>query len=119
MPQHVITANRLLDGLVVYLTPDGGWSESINDSRISQDETELAAALETGGQSDAANIVTGVYEVEVQQSGADIVPVRIRERIRAYGPTTHRDFSRADVPSHFQHPDGVEAVVFRAAQVEA
>ncbi len=119
MTRHVITANRLTDGLVVYLTDGGGWEESINRARLTGDDADKAAALETGGQGETANIVTGVYEVEVARQGADVVPVRMRERIRAYGPTTHRDFSRADVPEHFQHPDGVEAVVFRPASAEA
>lgn len=115
MNQHVITANRLLDGLVVFLREDGGWDASIGAARLAADAAALGAALEAGGQGEAANIVTGVYAVEVERIGGDIAPVRLRERIRAYGPTTHRDFSRADAPDHFAHPDGVEAVVFHPA----
>jgi len=113
--KHVITANRLMDGLVVYLTEDGSWSEVINEARIAADDEALQAALADGQAAEAAHEVVGVYEVAVERDGTDIRPVRIRERIRAYGPTTHTDFSRADVPAHFTHPDGVEPVVFKRA----
>jgi len=119
MALHVVTANRLIDGLVVYLTDDGDWVEAINRARVVGDDPDRMAALETAGQGEIANIVTGVYEVEVSRDANDVVPVRMRERIRAFGPTTHRDFSRAHVPGHFQHPDGVDAVVFRPASGKA
>ena len=44
MSLQVVTANRLEDGLVVFLTSDGSWSENINDARTAEDK-EAANAL--------------------------------------------------------------------------
>ena len=58
MKLEIVSANRLIDGRVVYLARDGGWSESIVDGRTARDEEEStallaeaehAAALETSG----------------------------------------------------------------------
>jgi len=110
MTNHVITANRLLDGLVVYQTATGEWSELAVAAVVGTDD--LAAAMELGRAAEDRQEVTGVYEVEVDIAAGSPVPMRLRERIRAYGPTTHPDFGRAGDPAHFQHPDGVNAVRF-------
>lgn len=84
---HVLTANRLTDGLVVFLTPANTWSEEIDDAVLAQ-EAQAASALETRGQDfEAANLVTGAYLVEAERLAGAIIPVHVRERIRACGPT--------------------------------
>ena len=65
MTENVITANRLLDGLVVFLREDGGWDADIGTARVTGDEAALTEALEVGGQGETANIVTGVYAIEI------------------------------------------------------
>ena len=114
MFKYVVSANRLLDGLVVYQTVTGDWSEAVAVA-AAVDEAGLVDALATGQAAEARQEVTGVYEVEVDVVGGAPVPVRLRERIRAYGPTTHLDFGRTDATDHFQHPDGVAAVRFASA----
>ena len=39
----VVTANRLIDGIVVYLATDGGWTEEIGRARIAETEDEIKA----------------------------------------------------------------------------
>ena len=39
----VVTANRLRDGIVVYLASDGSWTEEIGRARIAETENEVAA----------------------------------------------------------------------------
>ena len=46
---NVITANRLTDGIVVYLAPDGGWVEDIAHARFAETEDETSA-LEAASQ---------------------------------------------------------------------
>ena len=46
MPQAV-TANRLRDGLVVFLTADGGWSEGVGDAARADDDDAAATLLAT------------------------------------------------------------------------
>ena len=49
MALQVVTANRLSDGAVVYLTGSGGWSEWLSDGQIASDsacESELLRIAE-------------------------------------------------------------------------
>ncbi|MDD9877871.1 MAG: DUF2849 domain-containing protein [Magnetovibrio sp.] len=112
MAKHVITANRLIDGLVVYLSASGGWVEAVSESLVAAAEAALEVALETGRAAEAGNHVVGVYEIEVDGSGPAMAPVSLRERIRAFGPTTHPEFGRTTESGHYQHSDGVEPVRF-------
>jgi hypothetical protein len=83
-----VTANRLDDGLVVFRTADGRWSAHLRDAAIAADSGPADAAL-AGAEGDAArNIVFNPYLIEMARSGDGWQPVMMRERIRAYGPTT-------------------------------
>ena len=37
---NVVTANRLTDGIVVYLAPDGSWTEDLDRARLAETEEE-------------------------------------------------------------------------------
>ena len=41
---NVVTANRLVDGIVVYLAPDGGWTEDIAHAARAETEEETEGA---------------------------------------------------------------------------
>ncbi len=114
MSQYVITANDLRDGLVVYLDSEGDWCSSLEDGCLVGD-VDLQAALAEGKRAEDDQRVVGVYEVSLALQDGRLMPERLRERIRAFGPSTHVDFARADMPEHLTHPDGVEAVRFGAA----
>ena len=85
MTQHMLTATRLSGGAVVYLGP-GGWSGDIQAGlAVSDDQSEALAA---GGQSGVDNnIVVAPYLIEIDGALGKRIPVRRRERIRAFGPT--------------------------------
>jgi hypothetical protein len=86
--QKAITANRLSDGLVIFLKEDKGWSLSIADAQLFSDGPELEAALAFGKQQqDEARFLVDAYAIEVENINDKPVPSRIRERIRADGPT--------------------------------
>ena len=88
-----MTANRLDDGLVVYLN-GAGWSECIDDARIAGDDAaadRLLARAEGPGQ---AVRVVDPYLIEVTREGAVPRPVRLREAIRARGPTVRPDLGK-------------------------
>jgi hypothetical protein len=40
---NVVTANRLIDGIVVYLASEGGWTEEIGRARLAGTEDETKA----------------------------------------------------------------------------
>ena len=81
----VLSANRLDDGSVVYFTDDEQWSSQVDDAKVVAGD-ELDEALRVSRQAEERNIVVGCYEVEVG-STEGTRPVRLRERIRSYGPT--------------------------------
>lgn len=92
--QHVITANRLHDGAVVYFTAEGQWSIWLSEAAIARSEQEDEALLANAQAGDADDQVIEPYSIEVRAEGSTVKPVRYREAIRAKGPTTHPHHSR-------------------------
>ncbi len=91
---HVMTANRLRDGDVVFLTRAGVWSEKIDDAVLAL-EPQAAAALESRAATDVeATLVTGPYLFEATRVEGKIRADHIRERIRTLGPTVRLDLGK-------------------------
>lgn len=87
MVDKVLTANRLTDGIAVWLNANGEWMISLQEALVAR-HAEAEAALETiGKQSYADNKVVDVALVEVRETDGKLWPLRLRERIRAQGPT--------------------------------
>jgi hypothetical protein len=84
----VVTANRLQDGIVVYLAPDGSWTEEIGRARIAETEDEVAALEARAAESEKAREVVAVYPMDVAVNGGTVDPLSVRERIRASHRTT-------------------------------
>ncbi len=82
-----LTANRLDDGLVVYLTPEGGWSERLCEARLAQDDDAAAALEAEGGRAEAAQAVVAPYAIDLLREDGVLRPARYREIIRADGPS--------------------------------
>ncbi len=89
-----VTANRLVDGLVVYLGGDG-WVEALAAAR-SVSGKEAAAALLAEAEPDvAACRVVGPYVIDVVPDEAGTLQATSeRERIRALGPTMRPDLGK-------------------------
>lgn len=83
----MIIANRLTDGLVVFLDADGGWSQDIADGAVISDETEEARLFEQAKSAEANCIVIDPNLIDVTVDDGKPKPVAIREAIRAFGPT--------------------------------
>jgi hypothetical protein len=83
----VITGNRLHDGAVVWRDPDGNWSRDIADAAIFLTEGQLSEGLNAGRLEESSGRLIGVYEVEIESRENCVAPARLRERIRAAGPT--------------------------------
>ncbi|MBN8179434.1 DUF2849 domain-containing protein [Roseibium aggregatum] len=90
----VITANRLLNGDVVWLAENGSWVERITLAKVYDGKEAVAAALAEGLEAEKNQKVVGVYEMDVTVDEGVIVPVRLREKIRATGPTTHPELGK-------------------------
>ncbi|MBI1986114.1 MAG: DUF2849 domain-containing protein [Rhodospirillales bacterium] len=102
MTLHIITGNRLTDGVVVFLATDGGWTETLASSRVIENDDELAQMKALADAAAKAAIVVEPYPIDVTRDGGEIRPVRYRERIRAYGPSIHPDFAKQDAAGHFK-----------------
>ncbi|ODS00074.1 hypothetical protein AUC68_02820 [Methyloceanibacter methanicus] len=85
----VVTANRLDDGIVVYLAPGGGWSENLADAARAEGEDEVKALEAVADAAVRDRLVISVYPmpVEVKDDGT-VDPISVRERIRASHRTT-------------------------------
>ncbi|WP_022729170.1 DUF2849 domain-containing protein [Fodinicurvata sediminis] len=91
MTLKAVTANRLRDGRVVYLSQSGNWSQSLEDSRIARDETELEALLDQAEVSVLRNEVVGPYAIDVLEQDSGYLTTRCREEIRSTGPSRRTD----------------------------
>ena len=89
----VLTANRLRDGATVYYT-GANWSLHVADAKVAATSGEAEALAEVGKAAYAANQVIDVNVVDVQ-STPEHTPARIRELIRATGPTVRRDLNKS------------------------
>jgi hypothetical protein len=84
----VVTANRLTDGIVVYLAPDGSWVEDIARARIASNENETKALEDVAAKDVKARKVVAVYPMEVALVDGAVDPLSVREKIRASHRTT-------------------------------
>jgi len=85
---NVVTANRLLDGIVVYLAPDGSWTEDIARARLAETEEETKALEAEAAKAVALRKVVAVYPMAVTVEHGDVTALSVRERIRASHRTT-------------------------------
>jgi hypothetical protein len=92
---QVVTANRLDDGVVVYLDPAGGWTERIDDAQVVEGDAALAAAVAEAKRAEARRVVLESYPIDVAREDDFVLPLRLREKIRAAGPTVRPDVGRA------------------------
>ncbi len=102
---QVVTANALQSGAVVFRTPGGSWSPDIAEAAI-VDAQASAEVLLAAAEADAhANRIVEPYLVDVMQAGGRIRPVRLRELIRALGPTVDAPGNPDNPPARFQATD--------------
>lgn len=84
---YVLTANRLTDGIAVWYDREGNWNEWIGRSVVANTKEEAERLEAIGKKAYADNKVLDVNLVEVEEIEGQIRPLRLRERIRAEGPT--------------------------------
>ena len=84
---QIVTANRLRDGLVVFLSADGAWSERIGDAAGAENEAGAQELMARANQSAIECRVVEPYLVEVEIAADGRRPVLHRESIRVSGPT--------------------------------
>jgi hypothetical protein len=93
MTSQIATANRLIDGAVVFLGTHG-WVERIERATVARSDGEIKALEALAKQSEAVNEVVGAYLIAVEAGERGLAPTRFRERLRAEGPTVRPDLRR-------------------------
>ncbi|MET3793555.1 DUF2849 domain-containing protein [Aquamicrobium terrae] len=89
----IMTANRLVDGEVVWYG-NGQWIETIDGAEIVVDPAEEARLEALGKQAMAANLILDLALIDIEVVDGAIRPKRLRERIRAAGPTIRNDLGK-------------------------
>jgi hypothetical protein len=86
MSKEILTGNELISGATVYLSAFGEWVEPLQSVRLFSKEevAERDAAL---AATKAIGRIISLEIEEVEVVDGQIVPKRLRERIRAAGPT--------------------------------
>ncbi len=97
MPQMII-ANRLVDGVVVFLAPGDEWSTAIAAGAVIDDEAEAQRLLGVAKQHEARCLVIDPTLIAVKVENGQPKPTEIREAIRAFGPTVRTDLTDVDQP---------------------
>ncbi|HTJ90456.1 MAG TPA: DUF2849 domain-containing protein [Acidocella sp.] len=102
MPESVITANRLTDGVVVWLGGNTQWTDRLVDAAIFEGET-VQAALDEVRQMDQ-QIAVEIREIPVARLGELPVPEARRERLRSTGPSVRADLAGTAPSARWAQP---------------
>ena len=87
MSLKIVTANRLRDGVVVFLDREGDWTVRVQESRIVEDGEPAECLLQEAENAVARQEVVNPYLIDAVLDGGIPVPTRYREQIRAQGPS--------------------------------
>ena len=90
----VVTANALLEGDVIYLKSDDGWSRKLEEAEVMTDEAHADLRLIEAHAGD----IVGPYlaEVKVNDDGKP-EPVHFREEFRTKGPSNYEHGKQAEL----------------------
>ena len=97
---EILTGNELMSGATVYLDRDGNWVEELQQARVFLKEEAEARDAAIAATTKPMRINSLEIETVTLRDGM-IHPDRIRERIRADGPTAPRfDRQHLDKDGH-------------------
>jgi len=82
----IVTANRTIDGAVIYRNRASGWSTDLSDAAIVRNADEARALLAEAVADDVGAVGPYIAPVDVKEGGR-IKPGNLREHIRQSGVT--------------------------------
>ena len=91
MTLQVVTANRLDDGLAVFYHEVTGWTVSIDQASVVENNSDANQLLDKASSEENQLIVVGPYLIDVKGQEGILQPVRYREMIRTLGPSVRPD----------------------------
>ena len=92
MPQ-VVSANRLTDGIVVFLGASG-WGEKLADAQLFETPNDAKAGLARAEADQRANLIIEITPFDVDVTPSGLAPKHLRDKVRCAGPTVHRDHGK-------------------------
>jgi Protein of unknown function (DUF2849) len=90
----IVTANRLIDGIVLFQDSAGGWAEDFARAAVYPDAEATKAALALAKEDEARDLIVAPYAVVVELRNGHYAPKALRELIRATGPTIRLDLGK-------------------------
>lgn len=90
----ILTANRLTDGEAVWLAADHSWANAIEAAEIARDAATVEKLERAGRAALCKNEVVDVNLIDVEIVEGRVLPTRLRERIRAEGPSFRLDLGK-------------------------
>ena len=92
--KQIVLANRLTDGVVVYLDADGAWVERLQQAAVTYDETSRTA-LEAHAKAGLDTQQTAGWEfTEVAEENGETRILKNKPVIQSRGPTVRRDLGK-------------------------
>ncbi len=86
---EIVTANELISGATVYFLAEGCWGADIDRARVFQSK-ENAERDRVIKRANASGFLISVESETVRVAKGRVLANRLRERIRAKGPTAPR-----------------------------
>lgn len=90
----LLAANRLADGIAIWAGPGSSWVENIDHANIVHDAIGEEQLLATAQAAVTANLIVDPELIDVDLIDGHVRPRRLRERIRAAGPSIHPDLGK-------------------------
>lgn len=90
---HILTANRLRDGEVVY-GRGRDWVVRLDEAEIYAAKPAAEAALKAAQKAVDDRLVVNPYLFDVRREAGALRPVKERELIRAAGPSVRQDVGK-------------------------
>jgi len=82
----VASANRLVDGVVVFLDEAGGWTTQFDRAAVARDKRSAEILLERA-RAEAFSVVDPFLVAVAEDDRGTIEPISLREKIRVSGLT--------------------------------
>ena len=90
----IVTANRLREGDVVYLTADDRWSDLHQEAELIDDEAHAQMRLLHANAQRL--LIVGAYLADARSGPNGPEPVHFREAFRTRGPSNYHHGKQAD-----------------------
>ena len=92
---QMIIANRLRDGVVVFLASGERWEPAIGAGTVIDNDADATSLMAVAKRDEGACRVIDPQLIDVEIKDGQPRPTAIREAIRAFGPTVRTDLTEA------------------------